>query len=455
MSKLNILIVDDEPDIRALLSEILIDEGYAVAQAEHADAARAQRRLSRPDLVLLDIWMPGTDGISLLREWSTGGLPFPVIMMSGHGNVETAVEATRLGAYDFIEKPLSLAKLLLVVKRALEADRLKQENLKFRQRLPTLSEPVGSGKTTQALKTQLERIAPHDTTVLFLGDAGVGKESFARFLHARSPRANRPFVELDAGAIAKENAARELFGHEDGALIHHGRLEAAHGGTLYIDELLDLDAELQLRLTSAIDKRQFVRVNGSQPVKIDVRVMAASAHDLPDAVSKGRLRQDLYYLLNVVPVKVPPLSERLEDLGELTQHFVDELSARDKLPYREFPIAAQNRLRQHGWPGNVRELKNLVQRLLIQGGEVAVSAEEIDVALGAPRAPSSANAGAGEIDLSLPLREAREQFEKRYLLKQLKAADGQMGKLARAVGLERTHLYRKLKALGIEAKADE
>ena len=453
MSKLNILIVDDEPEIRALVAEILADEGYEVDQADSAEQARLKRRASKPDLVLLDIWMPGTDGISLLREWSHAGPAFPVIMMSGHGNVETAVEATRLGAYDFIEKPLSLAKLLLTVQRALEADRLKQENSKLRKRLPDPIDPVGTSKLTVALKAQIERIAAHDTAVLIGGEPGSGKETFARYLHARSARAERPFVEVDAGAIARENASRELFGCEDGSNVRHGLLESAHGGVLFIDELLDLTDELQMRLCAAIDRRSFLRLNGTQAVTIDLRVIAASCHDLSLAVTQGRLRQDLYYLLNVVPLKVPSLSERPEDVSDLLKHFADFFSARDKLAFREFPISVQNRLRQHSWPGNVRELRNLVQRVMILGGAAEVSIEEIEAMLGASR--PSAVVGAAEVDLSLPLREAREQFEKQYLLKQIKRTDGSMARLAKAVGLERTHLYRKLKSLGIEAKAEE
>jgi len=452
MSKLKILIVDDEPDIRALVAEILADEGYEVALADSAEQARIARRANKPDLVLLDIWMPGTDGISLLREWSSSGLAFPVIMMSGHGNVETAVEATRLGAYDFIEKPLSLAKLLLTVNRALEADQLRQENLKLKKRLPDPIDPVGSSKLTLALKAQIERIAAHESAVLMTGEAGSGKETFARYLHAKSARAQRSFVEVDAGAIARENASRELFGVEDGSDVRHGLLEQASGGVLFIDELLDLSDELQMRLCAAIDRRSFLRVNGTLPVTIDLRVIAASCHDLTLAVSQGRLRQDLFYLLNVVPVRVPSLSERPDDVADLLRYFADYFSLRDKLPFREFPIAAQNRLRQHTWPGNVRELKNLVQRLLILGGAGQVSVEEIELAVGAARLSATA---ANEIDLALPLREAREQFEKLYLLKQIKAADGSVAKLAKAVGLERTHLYRKLKALGLESKAEE
>jgi DNA-binding NtrC family response regulator len=450
MGSANILVVDDEPDIRSLVSEILQDEGYQVATAEHAQAAREARRARKLDLALLDIWMPDTDGISLLREWSEDGqLPFPVIMMSGHGSVETAVEATKLGAYDFIEKPIGLAKLLLTVSRALEAGELRRENEGLKSRLAGPVEPVGVSEAMQAVREQVDRIAPHDTWVLICGEAGVGKATLAHFLHDQSSRREGPFVELNFGSIAKENVSRELFGCEADGEVHYGRLEQADGGTLFIDEVSDLDNDTQLRLSSALESQSVLRVGGSEPVSVDVRVVAATWKELKEEIRKGKFREELFYQLNVVPLTVPPLRDRPEDIPELLRFYAEFFPVRDNLQYRHFSVAAQNRLRNYPWPGNVRELKNLVQRLLILGSD-EIELGEVESALG--QYPGNQSGGLEGVDFSLPLREAREQFERAYLIRQLKHLGGSVGKLAKVAGMERTHLYRKLRALGIDAK---
>jgi DNA-binding NtrC family response regulator len=455
-----VLVVDDEPDIRATIKDILDDEGYVVDLAESAAAARDARRRQRPDVVLLDIWMPDLDGISLLREWNErGGLPCPVIMISGHGTVETAVEATRLGAWDFIEKPISLAKLLLVVGHALEAGRLQRENEGLRRMLPAPGDLVGSGRAMQALRAQIDKIAAHATGVLVLGEPGTGKETIARALHDRSTRRSGPFVTVAAGAIARETAALSLFGAEDGGNVQHGLFEQARGGTLFLDEVADLDPELQLRLSSVVERRELIRCGGHEPVPLDVRIVAATAHDLAALVAAGRFREELYYQLKIVPLDVPPLRERGDDIPELLRYHADWFANRDQLPYRNFPVAVQNRLRHYAWPGNLRELRNLVQRLLVLGSANDVGVDEVEAALGsvAPGATASP-VGAmpvGAIDFSLPLREAREQFERAYLMHQLEAAGGSVGKLAKAVGMERTHLYRKLKDLDIDPRRVE
>jgi two-component system, NtrC family, nitrogen regulation response regulator NtrX len=457
MSSGLVLVVDDEPDIRTTVKEILEDEGYQVAVAENAAAAREARRQLRPDVVLLDIWMPDLDGISLLREWAANGAPScPVIMMSGHGTVETAVEATRLGAYDFVEKPISLAKLLLTIERAREATRLRRENDGLRQQLALPLEPVGSSKAMVALRAQLERLAQHETGILIYGEPGTGKESLARWLHERSARRTAPFVAVAPGSIPRAHLVSALFGAETAEGVQQGLLEQANGGTLFLDEVAELDPELQQRLSSVLERRALVRSGGASPTPLDLRVIAATAQNLEAQVKAGRFREELYYLLSVVPLVVPPLRKRSEDVPELLRLYGDFFANRDHLPYRHFPVDVQNRLRNYSWPGNVRELRNLVQRLLVMGSTDQVTLDEVEAAFfTVPAAAPAVAAGAssGGVDFSLPLREAREQFERLYLLRQLQEAGGSVGKLAKIVGMERTHLYRKLRDLGVDVKA--
>ena len=452
MSATHILVVDDEPDIRETVQDILEDEGYAVTSAENGEAARHALRDRRPDLMLLDIWMPDLDGISLLKEWDEDeGLPCPVIMMSGHGNVETAVEATRLGAYDFLEKPLSMAKLLLTVERALEADKLERENVGLRRRAPLVKEPAGRSAAMQRLREQVKRIAQHDTWVLITGEPGSGRETFARFLHSQSARRERPFVDLGVSAITRGNAARELFGSEGDGHLHYGSLEQAAGGTLLLDEVADMDLEVQGQLLAALDTGSFLRVGGTDPVTLDARIIAATSRDLKEEVRAGTFREDLFYHLNVVPLQVPPLREHAEDIPDLLSFYVDYFATHEKLPYRRFSVGAQNFLRNYSWPGNVRELKNLVQRVLILGAGDEITQTEVESALGsAPPVPTQPLEGMVSFDQ--PLRSAREQFEKAYLEYQLEKHAGNVSKMAKEAGMERTHLYRKLRSLGIEIK---
>ena len=451
MAQARILVIDDEPDIRSGLTDILEDEGYRVETAANAVTARAKLAESSFDAVLLDIWMPGTDGIALLREWvEAGELPQPVVMMSGHGTVETAVEATRLGAYDFIEKPIALAKLLITLERALEAQQLRQTNRALQRQVGSLYEPIGDSPAFTAVLAQLDRLAGHGAAILLRGEPGVGKESLARWMHRRR---DAPFVTVAAGAIPDEQAAVALFGSESGDTVSAGLLEQAAGGTVYLDEIAELGADMQLRLSSALERGQILRVGGRAPVLLDVRVVAASSRDLEAERAAGNLRDELYFQLNVLPIQVPALRERGADVDVLVQHFDQVFAARDGVAPRIWSASVLARLRRHAWPGNVRELRALAQRLGVLGrGEVTLA--EIEPALqGQSRAEPADEGSSYAIDFSLPLREAREGFERAYLLRQLHNAGGSVGQLAQITGMERTHLYRKLRDLGIDIKS--
>ncbi len=449
MNKPIILIVDDEADICQTVEEILVDEGYECITAKNGQTAREAANQHNPDLILLDIWMPDIDGISLLKEWKEEkAIASPIIMMSGHGTIETAVEATRLGAYDFLEKPLSLAKLLLTVERALEAHRLQQENVTLRTHFSSVSEPVGKSAVIQHLKDQTKRLAQHETNLLITGEAGSGKELFARYLHLNSSRRDGPFIDVGIGLIAPENSAVELFGREDGEQVHRGLLEQAHGGTLFLNGIDEMDSEAQLRLLSALESKSFLRVGGSEQIKTNIRVVASSTQPLAEQVQEKRFREELYYLLNVVSIETPPLREHTEDISELLNFYVEHFVTREKLPFRKFSVAAQNFLRNHPWHGNIRELKNLVQRLLILGTGDEIDLDEAKNALGSFQI-STTDSTLPEF-FGLPLKEARDQFEKAYLQHHLDNNNGNIAKLATAIGMERTHLYRKLHAANIK-----
>ena len=446
-----ILVVDDEAEIRNLIREILEDEGFEVATAENGHGARALLEQFRPRLVLLDIWMPDVDGITLLKEWhESGRLTNPVIMMSGHGNIGTAVEATRLGAYDYLEKPLSMAKLTLTIKNALDASRLRRENLRLRRHSEEPHRIIGKSKLMAKLREQLNKVAGLDTPVLIVGEPGTDKEAVARYLHAASARKDKSFVTVSVSARDQESVISELYGEETADGTHGGFLDEAEGGTLFIKDIADMDLAAQARLQDTLKSRTYKRVNGSAAVSLNARIIAATRYNLADRVRDAAFMDELYFQLNVVPITVPPLREHYEDVPDILEYFVNYFIEREGLPYRSFSTAAQNRLRRYPWPGNTRELKNLVQRMLILGGATSIDLDEVEAALG--DAPARRDSESVK-NMDLPLRQARENFERDYLEYQLKLANGSVSKMARSVHMERTHLYRKLKSLGIDIKS--
>lgn len=450
MSSAHVLVVDDEADIRASIQDILGDEGYGVTVAADAGEARTARSNRKFDLILLDIWMPDTDGITLLREWSeSGDLNCPVVIMSGHGTVDTAVEATRLGAFDFVEKPLSLAKLLRTVEAALES--AGRQSRAAHKLLPSLLAPVGRSAIMQALRERVQQYARHDGSVLLSGEAGTGRGAFARYMHALSRRSDEPLTSLTAASVAESNAELELLGREGGDENIAGALERAGGGTLVIDELSDLGAAAQKILLGVVEDGRYTRVGGSAPVKVNARIVATVSADYEHLVDSGRLRRDLVSQLNVLSLRVPPLRDYSEDVPELLSYYVDKLVDAESLTFRRFSVAAQNRLRNYPWPDNVRELKHLVRRLLLSGNGEDISLEDVEAEISAT-APIDEPLVKQDL-LALPLREAREQFERSYLQQQLVLCDGKVGQLAKRVGMERTHLYRKLRSLGVDFKS--
>jgi two-component system nitrogen regulation response regulator NtrX len=445
MSTSHILVVDDEADIRGLLKEILSEEGYEVDVAANAAQARAARARQIPDLVLLDIWMPDVDGITLLREWSAAATDgCPVVMMSGHSTVETAVEATRLGAFDFVEKPLSLAKLLRTVERALDAGRRHRQAGKLLG--SPLTVPIGKSRLMQQLRTELQQVAATASPVLLVGEPGSGREAFARYLHERGPRAAAPFVTLVASSLRDADAEARLFGRQ--APGSAGVLEEAGNGTLFIHELEDLPPGVQRLLVGVFESGQFTRLGGSEPLTLRARLLSSGQPGIEQRAADGSLRRDLLAHLNTLIMRVPPLREYAEDVPDLLRHQVDRLVDADGLPFRRFSVAAQNRLRNYPWPDNVRELRHMVHRLLVRGGAEEIRLEEIEREL-AVQTPQDEPLVKQDL-LALPLREAREQFERAYLQQQLLLCNGKVGQLAKRVGMERTHLYRKLRSLGVD-----
>ncbi len=447
MSQSLVLVVDDEPDIRDLVKEILEDEGYAVVVAEDVKNAKEALEERSPDLVLLDIWMPGQDGVSLLKEWRDAGqLKFPVVMISGHGTVETAVEATRLGAVDFIEKPLSLARLLLSVEKAI-SNFSSHSNQSSREEkvLPAI---VGNSSYAQELRATIEKLATNsDTPVLIQGEHATGKVLIAQHIHNHSARGEQPFLSLRCDSLSQANSVRELLGSENSA----GYLGSAANGTLCLVDLEELPHPAQSVLLEALKNDAARRADGGS-VPFAARVVATTSADLHKLMAQGDFNEELYYRLAVLVINTLPVREHREDVPALLSFYVDRLVEQDGLPYRHFSVAAQNALRNMEWPGNVLELINFVQRLLILGNGVEIDLEEVENLHGLDKDRSYEMAGdIMKLPLDLPLREARTEFERLYLQRQLDNVDGNIVELARIVGMERTHLYRKLRSVGIQA----
>ncbi|MDJ0926400.1 MAG: sigma-54 dependent transcriptional regulator [Gammaproteobacteria bacterium] len=449
MNAPQILVVDDEADIRTLIDEILSDEGYRVTTA--ADGAEARRSMSAgaPDLVLLDIWMPDVDGITLLNEWSRDGRPAcPVVVMSGHGTVETAVEATRLGAADFVEKPLSLQKLLRTVERALETTGGTTPGPRH-SLLPDSQGPLGKSRVISELREKARELAGYSVPVLLVGEAGSGRETVARYVHGVSSRSDAPFIKLVASSLPAENAATQLLGtsHDDSA--EPGLFARAGGGVLFVRDLQDLCHEAQGLLAGVLEQNSYTPVGQATPVPLDCRVLASISPNARRDPQPAGLRSDLLAHLERTELQVPALRDYPEDISELLRQSVDRLVETEGLPYRRFGVPAQNRLRNYPWPGNVEELRRLVRRMLSAGGSETIGLPELEVALGETAAGGEEPLVKQDL-LSLPLREAREAFERAYLTEQLKLSEGKVGQLAKRVGMERTHLYRKLRSLGVD-----
>jgi two-component system, NtrC family, nitrogen regulation response regulator NtrX len=453
----DILIVDDEADIRLLMADILKDEGYETREAVNSSEALAAIKARRPSLVILDIWLQNSelDGLAMLDVVRENHPSVPILMISGHGTIETAVSAIKRGAYDFIEKPFKTDRLLFMVERTIEAARLKRENEELRVRAGGEVELIGRSPAANQLRQSIDKVAPTGSRVLISGPAGAGKEVVARLIHASSRRAEGPFVVLNCATMRPENLEVELFGLEaagkEGGMAKVGTLEQAHNGTLLLDEVADMPYETQGKIVRALQEQTFERVGGKTRVRVDVRVIASTNRDLREEITAGRFREDLYYRLNVVPLRVPALRERREDIPLLARAFMERYASASGLPERQIGEDAMAALQSYDWPGSVRQLRNVIEWLLIMApGEPrdAIHADMLPPEIGAIAPPVLKWDRAGEI-MALPLRDARELFERQYLLAQVTRFGGNISRTAAFIGMERSALHRKLKTLGV------
>ncbi len=460
--KRRILIVDDEAPIRESVSDILEDEGYEPLEAPDGETALEMISSLLPDLVLLDIWLPGMDGLEVLKvmrqEW-----PFiPVVVMSGHGTIETAVRATKLGAHDFIEKPLSYEQLILTVENALKFKELQDINVLLEEKARGEKELIGESPAMERLKEQIRLIAPTDAWVLIQGENGTGKELVAQTIHRLSKRAEKPLVEVNCAAIPEELIESELFGHEKGAFtgatsMKRGKFDLANGGTLFLDEIGDMSLKTQAKILRIIQEQRFERVGGSKTIEVDVRILAATNKDLEEEIKQGRFREDLYFRLNVIPVIVPPLRERVEDIGLLASHFLEEYCTKMGRPRKMLTPEVIEALKGYPWPGNVRELKNLMERLVILSRGETITLEDLPPSFrGREAGAARSQAGARQEPwMECPnFKEAKALFEKAYLQRKLREFGGNVKRTAEAIGIAPRHLHRKIKEFSIDVGGD-
>ena len=457
---MSILIVDDEKDIRELVGDILREEGFAVRLAANSDECMAQINTDAPSLLILDIWLKDSrmDGIDILKSVRRDNPDIPVVIISGHGNIEIAVAAIKQGAYDFIEKPFNINQLMVVVTRAMETSRLRRENADLRKREVTSSDMLGNSAAVKGLKAQLDKVTKTNSRVMLTGPSGAGKETAARYIHANSNRAGAPFLAVSSATVEPERMEEVLFGREVGGRdrggrgVERGALEEAHGGVIYFNEVADMPLVTQGKILLVLTDQQFTRVGGTDKVRVDLRVISSTTRDLRSEIAAGRFRQELFDRLNVVPIAVPPLSDRREDIPDLTRHFIAQLNRAQGLPLRELTPEAEALLQTMLWQGNVRQLRNVIERVLILGeGTGAIEAREFpgqEVA-----SDQSGRMILGGAVATLPLREAREVFEREYLLAQINRFGGNISRTAGFVGMERSALHRKLKSLGVVSPA--